>query len=192
MMNHFYQSPFPTLVVDDNFFLREQTLEDTEAFFTYYSDVEVGQYILASKPSNLVDASAEIHYCRNMFYQQRGIYWTLARRDNNQMVGAIGLYINNQHRRAEVSYDLDKDYWHQGLMTRAVRTIIQHAFTQMEIIRVEALTVKENSASMRVLLKQGFTHEATLKNYRYFEGKPHDVEIFGLTPEMFAAKLCEK
>ena len=57
---NFYQSPFPTLDLDDQFILREQTLEDTEAFFRYYTDPEVGKYILATKPATLLDASREV------------------------------------------------------------------------------------------------------------------------------------
>ena len=70
---NFYQSPFPTLDLDDQFILREQTLEDTEAFFRYYTDPEVGKYILATKPATLLDASREVQYCRNLFYTKQGI-----------------------------------------------------------------------------------------------------------------------
>ena len=41
----FYNQPFPFLDLDEEYTLREQTLEDTEAFFDYYTDPKVGQYI---------------------------------------------------------------------------------------------------------------------------------------------------
>src|SRR3990167_3685021 len=109
MIDAFYNACFPLLDVDENFRLREQLPEDTEAFFRYYTDPEVARYILASNPKNLMEASAEIHYCRNLFQYKRGIYWTIAHKEDDRMIGSIGLYINNQHYRAEICYDMARE-----------------------------------------------------------------------------------
>ncbi len=192
MMTDFYQRPFPRLSLGNGFILREQSLEDTETFFSYYSNPEVGQYILATKPATPADACGEIHYCRNLFYQRRGAYWSIAHEETNQMVGAIGLYINNQHHRAEICYDLNQDYWGQGIMSRAVLTVTEFAFNQIGVERMEALTMKENTASNTVLQKTGFIREGTLHNYRFFQGKMYDVELFGLTPDRFANHIAKQ
>lgn len=177
----FYSQPFPTLDIDDNYVLREQTLEDTEAFFHYYTDPEVGQYILATKPRSLLEASSEVQYCRNLFYTKRGIYWTIAKKSDNTMVGAIGLYINNTHRRGEITYDLAKPYWRQGIMKKAIKAVVKHALSNMQLDRIEAVTRHENKASTELLLKTHFTHEGTLKKYRFFNGKTWDIEMFAIT-----------
>ena len=176
-----YTQPFPTIELNDQYVLREQTLEDTEAFFHYYTDPEVGQYILASKPATLIEASQEVQYCRNLFYNKKGIYWTIAKKSDNTMIGAIGLYINNTHRRAELTYDLDKKYWRQGIMHKAIKRIIAYTFTNTELDRIEAVTHLDNQASVRLLHKCGFTHEGTLKKYRFYNGKTWDVEMFAVT-----------
>ena len=181
MMSNIYQQPFPTIDLDDQYFLREQTLEDTENFFRYYTDPEVGKYILASKPVTLLEASKEVQYCRNLFYSKQGIYWTIAKKSDNQMVGAIGLYMNNTHHRAEITYDLSRDYWRKGITLKAINTVVKHAFTHMNISRIEAVTRHENIASMTLLKKAGFTHEGTLKSYRYYNGKTWDIEMFAIT-----------
>jgi [ribosomal protein S5]-alanine N-acetyltransferase len=179
----FYQHSFPSLDFDDLYILREQTLEDTEAFFRYYTDHEVGQYILASKPSTLLEASREVQYCRNLFYSKQGVYWTIAKKSDNEMIGAIGLYMNNTHHRAEITYDLAKEYWRQGIMKKAMRAVIDYAFSEMKLLRLEAVTRNENKASMQLLKKLDFVHEGTLKNYRYFDNKAWDIEMFAITPK---------
>lgn len=181
MMSNFYQQPFPILDLDDQYVLREQTLEDTENFFRYYTNPEVGKYILASKPATLLEASKEVQYCRNLFYSKQGIYWTIARKIDNQMIGAIGLYMNNTHHRAEITYDLSHDYWRKGITLKAINTVVQHAFSHMNVSRIEAVTRHENTASIELLKKAGFTHEGTLKNYRYYNGKTWDIEMFAIT-----------
>jgi ribosomal-protein-alanine N-acetyltransferase len=184
MIRNIYSEAFPVLEVDENWILREQTLEDTETFLRYYSAKEVHKHILATEPLNLADAADEIHYCRNLFYQKKGIYWSLADKKTNTMIGAAGLYININHQRAEISYDLSKDYWRQGIMSKVLQKIIDYSFNHINLQRIEALTLHINEPSQKILLKLGFVHEGMLHNYRYFNGRNHDVEIYGLTPEM--------
>lgn len=182
MINGFYNERFPILDVDSDLCLREQSLIDADAFFHYYSDPKVAQYILASNPSNKIEASAEIHYCRNLFKYKRGVYWSLARKEDDRMIGAVGLYINNQHNRAELCYDLSRDYWNQGLMTKTLQIVIDFAFKHIGIQRIEAITLKENCASIAVLKKCGFNYEGQLRNYRYFNGRSYHVEMFSIIP----------
>ncbi len=189
MIYEIYQKTFPTLIVDDNYLLREQSDSDTEAFFNYYSkDPEVTRYILATTPTSIEEALAEIQYCRNLFYHKRGLYWTLARRDNNQIIGSVGLYMNNHHHRAEICYDLAKAYWRKGIMNKALKVVIDFAFEKLNVFRIEALTLKENNASINILLKQGFAREGTLRKYRYFKDVARDVELFATTAEMVQEK----
>ncbi len=184
MIDSFYSRKFPKLNIDDNYVLREQTVEDTEAFFEYYSDPSVGRHILATKPRSIAEASAEIHYCRSLFQFKRGIYWTIAERNSNKMIGAIGLHINTHHRRGEISYDLSREYWNRGIMTKAMIKVVEFCFVNIGLKRVEAITLEVNGPSIAVLKKLGFIHEGTLKNYRYFNGASHDIEMYSITPEV--------
>jgi ribosomal-protein-alanine N-acetyltransferase len=189
MIYEVYQKPFPTLIIDENYLLREQSDADTDAFFNYYSkDPNVTRYILATTPTSPEEALAEIQYCRNLFYHKRGLYWTLARRDNNQIIGSVGLYMNNHHHRAEICYDLAQAYWRKGIMNKALKVVIDFAFEKLGVFRIEALTLKENIASIGILLKQGFVREGTLRKYRYFKDVARDVELFAATWEMVQEK----
>jgi len=181
MIDAFYNRAFPTLEVDDQYILREQEIKDTEAFFHYYSQAYDGRYIFANKPRNISEASAEIHYCRSLFRYRRGIYWTLARKADDVMIGAIGMHINNQHHRAEICYDLDPKYWCQGITTRAMQKVIDHCFLpNVGMQRIEAITVPENIASVAVLKKLDFEFEGKLRRYRYFDGKSHDIVMYSI------------
>lgn len=187
MISEFYQKPFPIIDIDKKFVLREQVVSDTEAFFEYYTDPEVAKFILATNPKSLMEASAEVQYCQNLFKNRQGIYWTIARKSDNRMIGAIGLYINNNHHRAEICYDLARNYWRRGIMTNALRAVIEYTFKHIGVNRIEALTVPDNVASIAVLEKLGFVREGILKNYRYFQHRSHDVIMLGVTEAMMKA-----
>lgn len=185
MINDFYNRNFPVIEFGEGYILREQSPTDAKDFLEYYSDPQVSQYILATQPKNLTDAESEINYCRNLFYYRNGLYWTIARKQDNCMIGAIGLYINNQHHRAEICYDLSRQYWRQGIMRQAIQCVLDYAFANINIFRVEALTIKENIPSINILKKMGFHHEATLQNYRYFQNRSHTVEMFAITRDAY-------
>lgn len=187
MISRLYRQAFPILDIDDDYYLREQTLEDTPAFFEYYSDPIVGEHILASNPRTLTEASQELLYCRNLFYRKQGIFWSLCKKSDNTMVGCIGLYLNNHHHRAELSYDLSRQFWRQGIMSRAINTVLQFAFHTAEIERMEAVTALKNLPSQSLLKKTGFIHEGMMRKYRFYDNRMHDVEMFGMTKEVLDA-----
>lgn len=189
MITAIYNYPFPTLTIDDEYTLREQSIEDTPAFFEYYTDPLVARYILAKIPSSLKEAQEEMEYCKKLFQYRQGIYWTIARKYDNKMIGAVGLYINNHHHRAEICYDLHKDYWGKGIMYKAMIKVIEYMFRYGGIHRFEAITVKENTASVNILNRLGFVFEGSLRNYRYFNNKPHDIEMYAITKTLFSEHL---
>lgn len=181
MLNTFYQSSFPNLTLNSQYLLREQSPTDCKDFFNYYKDPKVGRYILATKPTTLEEAKSEINYCRRLFYDKKGIFWSISTKKSQKMIGSVGLLINNQHRRGEICYDLSSEYWQQGIMTQALTVVIKHAFNNMGLGRIEALIVKENTASVALLSKLGFQREGALRQYRHYQGKFHDVEIYAIT-----------
>ncbi|PHQ82461.1 MAG: GNAT family N-acetyltransferase [Coxiella sp. (in: Bacteria)] len=185
MITAIYNYPFPTLEIDEQFILREQQVEDSAAFFEYYSDPEVARHILAKTPNSLKDAQSEVEYCRKLFQYRHGLYWSIARKSDNRMIGAVGLYMNNHHHRAEICYDLHKDYWRKGIMSKAMLVVMEYMFKYAGLHRIEAITVKENQPSISILKKLGFSFEGSLDNYRFYNNKSHDVEMFGLTKAKF-------
>ena len=53
-------------------------------------------------------------------------------------------------------YKLDAAYTGKGYMTEAVRLVVEYAFTQLGLHRIEANVMPRNTASLRVVKKNGF------------------------------------
>lgn len=68
-------------------------------------------------------------------------------------------------------------------MTKALRKVIEFCFKKIAVHRIEAITLKGNSASIATLKKTGFSWEGSMKKYRYFNGRFHDIEMFVITSE---------
>lgn len=178
-----FNLPFPELELNDKYVMREHCNDDIKPFYAYYTNPNVAKYILASNPGSLTEAEAEIHYCRNLYRFKRGIYWSIARKQDNIMVGAIGITVNTFNRRGEIHYDLSEEYWNQGIISGGITKAIDYAFNTIGLQRIEAITVPDNLASQQVLKKNGFKHEGTLRNYKFFNNQAVDVEMFAITPQ---------
>ncbi|RLI02029.1 N-acetyltransferase [Candidatus Bathyarchaeota archaeon] len=99
-------------------------------------------------------------------------------------IGTIGFYnYITDYRRAEMGYDLLKEYWGQGYMSEAVQAIIKYGFEELGLVRIEATVDPENIRSIKVLERNGFKHEGTLRKRYYYSGKWRDELFYGLIKE---------
>ena len=75
---------------------------------------------------------------------------------------------------AEIGYVLHPDYWGLGLMTEAMHAITNFAFNDIGLALLRAVTATHNYASINLLKRCGFAHEATIADYSY-GGRAADV-----------------
>lgn len=182
-----YDAPFPELLLDDVVVLRELQKLDAMDLLNYLTHEEVFRFINEEDtPRTLREAEGEVHYWSSLFKQRRSIYWAIALKETNQVIGTCGYNVwSRTHDRAEISYDLDYDYWGQGLMTSVLRLIIKYGFEHMKLKRIQATVVLENKASIRVLQKLGFKDEGILKKYNCLRGKYCDSRMLAILDEDF-------
>jgi len=102
----------------------------------------------------------------------------------DEVVGGIGVMAKDDVyvRTAEVGYWLSEDYWGRGIATEAVALVVEYAFGQLKLARLEAGVFAWNPASARVLEKNGFTLEATLKDRIFKDGQLTDELLYARLP----------
>lgn len=71
----------------------------------------------------------------------------------------------------------------RGLASRAVRLLIDHAFADLGLLRVEAHVPVLNRPSLRVALRAGLRREGLLRSGSLVDGLPHDTVVLGRLPE---------
>jgi RimJ/RimL family protein N-acetyltransferase len=99
--------------------------------------------------------------------------------------GAIGLHLQQDvfRKNAELGYWLAEPFWGKGIMTRAVRKMIDFGFDTYDINRIFARPFSSNLASQRVLEKSGFRLEARLEKTVFKNGEFLDELIFATRKE---------
>lgn len=174
-MNERVFKQFPLLPLND-IVLRELQATDCKPFYSYLSDPMVNKYVSEEDtPKSLDAAKEELKYWGNLFSNRRSVYWGIARKDTDMLIGTAGFNVwSRTHRRAEVSYDLARPHWGKGIMTRTLRAICDYGFSAMELNRIQATVATDNMASIAVLRKVGFREEGVLRQYGILHGIKKD------------------
>ncbi len=98
---------------------------------------------------------------------------------DGKAVGSCGLAsIDYRHNSACIGYWLGREFWGQGIMSKAVRQLVSYGFKELKLKRIYSYVYPFNKASSRVLEKNGFKHEGTLKKHHYKNGKYYDSLLY--------------
>lgn len=117
----------------------------------------------------------------NDLYQGRGDKFQWIVLVDDQPSGWITLVVSNwEHGLGEVGYALTSSTQGRGIMTRALAMLIEEAFRRAPLERLEARCALDNSASRRVLEKNGFRYEGVLRGYFKLRGRRIDNLLFAL------------
>lgn len=103
------------------------------------------------------------------------------------LIGGIGFHLKYgiKSHKDEIGYWLAKDFWNKGIMTSVVKKICEIGFKENNLTRIEAVVFQNNSASARVLEKNGFIKEGLLRKYLVKDGLALNVNLYSLIKEEF-------
>lgn len=94
---------------------------------------------------------------------------------DGRFVGGCGLnQIDEENHRANLGYWVRSSATGRGVATMAVRQLVQWAFTNTTLVRLEVVVSTENAASLRVAEKGGAVREGVLKKRLLLHGIWHD------------------
>jgi ribosomal-protein-alanine N-acetyltransferase len=104
----------------------------------------------------------------------------LFRRKDGQIIG--GVTLSNIRRQpaqaATLGYWVGEAYAMQGYMTEALKVVRDHAFTALDLSRLEAGCLPENIASRRLLERCGFKYEGIAQAYLQIDGEWRDHVLY--------------
>jgi RimJ/RimL family protein N-acetyltransferase len=99
---------------------------------------------------------------------------------SHDLVGAMGLTVNQRFNHAELGYWVGKPYWHRGYCTEAAAALLEYAFSVMKLHRVHAFHFRRNPASGRVMQKLGMLHEGSARQHARKGEVYEDLEMYGI------------
>jgi len=100
---------------------------------------------------------------------------------SGKLLGTCALWgINAQSRRAEIGFILGSQGWGRGYMHEALSALLDYAFTELNLNRVEADTDPRNERSARLLDRLKFSKEGLFRERCIVDGEVSDAAMYGL------------
>lgn len=170
-------SDFPILVTE-RLRLREITKSDGLMIFFLRTDKEINKYINRPKPhKNVKEAEDFIDKVGRGTENGENINWAITLHGETDIIGSICLWnFSDDRRKAELGYDLDTKFQNQGIMSEALKEVLNFGFIALNLDEIEAFTHYGNENSKRLLVKNNFI----LNRERKDEGNPNNL-IFELS-----------
>ena len=157
------------------------------------SDAQAMYDSWASRPDNLLHVTWDAHESPEVTqqsiarwvenYQNMDFYkWAICLKENpDSVIGDISMVDMDEAVNAcEVGYILSKDYWGQGLMTEALKAVLNYLLQDAGFNRVTARFVTANPASGRVMSKAGMSYEGTFRQAVFHKGQVKDFSVYGI------------
>lgn len=137
--------------------LRSLQTHDWEEISYLRSDELMNQYVSRPAAKNKKEALAFIYKIQKGIRNREMLYWSICFKDEPKMIGSICLWhFSKDGTTAEVGYDLATQVQGKGIMDEALKRIIDYAFNQLELQKIEAFTHKDNSKSLTLLERNHF------------------------------------
>lgn len=173
--------PFPNLETE-RLLLRQVNTTDVNAILSLRSNDEVMKYIPRPYLKNEEEALELIEMFDTKIENGLGINWGIAFLEQpEKILGIIGHYrLIPEHYRAEVGYMLFPEYNGRGIISEALKKVVEYGFKEMKLHSIEAILDPGNIGSEKVLLKNGFIKEAHLIENEYYEGRFLDTMIYSI------------
>lgn len=161
--------------------LRRLTMRDAQDIYEYSRDPQVAQHVLWDAHRSIGESRAYLRYMLRKYRANEPASWGIELKVTGKIVGTIGyMWIQADNAAAEVGYSLSRAHWGRGIMTEALRAVIDYAFDALRLNRVEAIHETDNPASGAVMRKCGMQYEGHMRQKLYNKGRYVDVEMYAI------------
>ncbi|MHA6263670.1 GNAT family N-acetyltransferase [Arenibacterium sp. CAU 1754] len=140
---------------------------------------ESEEFLTRWEPSWAKDHLSRKAFTNRVYWAQRSVSsgsavpLFLFRRTDEALVGAITL--DNIRRgpaqAGTLGYWTGRPFARQGYMREAIGAVVHHAFTRLDLSRIEAACLPENAASRGLLECSGFKYEGVAQSYLQIDGR---------------------
>lgn len=176
------------MIYGEKVVLRAITRADLPTFLRWMNDAEVTPFL----GGNMWPMSPEAE--ERWFEQQvssdalvLGIETLAAEGQAGLLIGNIALKdVSERNRHAELGIVLgEKAYWSQGYGRDAIKTLLRHAFDELNYHRVYLRVYDYNPRAVRCYEACGFKIEGRLRQHTFRHGVWHDEIVMGVLRDEF-------
>ena len=160
-------------IVTDRLILRRFNHNDADDMLRYWvSDPKIQS--LYSEP--IYSTKQEVDGLLDKYislYEKPDYYrWAVIEKDCQKCIGQIAIFlVDGKNHFCEIEYCIGSKFQRRGYATEATKAVIDFAFSEINVHKVQITHKENNVASKGVILNNGLMYEGTLRDYFFMEGK---------------------
>lgn len=147
---------FPELTTE-RLILRELAPADSAEIHKLRSNPDVNKYLDRTPSNNIKEAEAFIDKIAETVKNNQGIYWVITMKGDNKLIGTICFWnFDMENNIVEMGYELLPEFQGKGIMTEAIKRVIDFGFQDMGAKAIAAVPSVDNIRSIVLLEKSNF------------------------------------
>lgn len=164
------------MIETDRLILKEINESHVEDILKIRSNEIINQFVKRISPKTNYDALQFILTIKERTQNNQTLYLGITYKNQPDLIGTICLWNFSEDRKtAEVGYELLPGYHRKGIMSEALKAVLDYGFNNLHLQEILAFTSRYNENSKGLLLK----HHFILEEGRTDEGFPDNI-IFSL------------
>ncbi len=173
----------------DRLTLRKISINDIDDMYEYAKNPDVTKYLTWSPHPDKAYTFEYVTYLQSRYKSGDFFDWAVILPNENKMVGTCGFTrFDFQNNCGEIGYVINPEYHNMGIATDAVGRVIQYGFEKLGLNRIECRFMVDNSASCRVMEKNGMVFEGILRQGMLVKGTYRDIGVCSILRSEFEAK----
>lgn len=146
--------------------LRRFSIDDADAMYNNWaSDPEVTEFLTWPAHDSVNVSKAVLEDWISSYKEKDYYQWAIVMKEYGMdPIGSISaVYLNDDIDMVHIGYCLGKDWWHQGIMSEALKAVMDFFFDKVGVNRIESRHDPRNPHSGMVMEKCGMRYEGTLR-----------------------------
>lgn len=154
----------------DRLIIRDHIEKDIYPLHKLLSNDKAMYYLPELKTNSLDESKLNLYEAikESNLENRTKYFFAITDKENNEYIGEIGYTIIidcSGGKVVNLGYFILQNFWGKGIVTEAAKAVINFAFTQGDVIKVETGCIKNNIGSEKVMKKIGMIKEAEYKNH---------------------------
>ncbi|QOS82535.1 GNAT family N-acetyltransferase [Paenibacillus sp. JNUCC31] len=177
------------ILKSDELVLKKIEDQHVNGVFEIYDNDNVFEYCGIIPKHNKETVKKMIGHFERDYHKRSRVKWGIfANNEPDRLLGIIeATDFNLKVNMVTIGYFLAESHWGKGIATQSVGMLLEFLFTKVNVNRIQAEVMPANEHSKKVLLKNGFIHEGTLRQATLWSGKGIvDLEMYGILREDYA------
>ncbi|GGY55381.1 GNAT family N-acetyltransferase [Pseudoduganella albidiflava] len=161
--------------------LRPPRPGDEDDLMAIHGDPEVMRYFSERAWTDPARPAQQIASDAAAFAAREHFRFAIVLNETGRQIGNCGLVRPHwPNRRCEVGYALGRAHWGKGYINEALRALLEFAFVELDMHRLEADVDPRNTGSTGALERLGFQREGLLRERWIVGGEVCDSLLYGL------------